>query len=217
MPEPQIITDLFDEMKRRVTDYGTGALKIEDRIEGTAFFPGGVGLWRGLSPYGPIPIDFPSAPLMILGHNFDKVSAFRASCGRGIELMEGGTWLILRRYLESAGVDLEDCFFTNIYVGLQPVSSRGAMEASEVFKEQCRAFLHYQVEKTRPRLIAILGIPAAEQFRLSGCTTSHIELNHPSYAFQCGRNGEKCSRIVVENARKLRNALTLAPIGELVP
>jgi hypothetical protein len=114
MPEPQIITDLFDEMNRTVTDYGPGALRIDDRIDGTAFFPSGAGLWRGLSDHGQMPTDFPSAPLMILGHNFDKVSAFRASCRRGIELMEGGTWLVLRRCLESARVKPEECFFSNI-------------------------------------------------------------------------------------------------------
>lgn len=207
MPEPQIITDLFAEMERTITAYGPGTLKIDDRISGTAFFPGGIGLWRGLSSNSPAPTALPSTSVMILGHNFDKVSAFKASCRRGIELMEGGTWLILRRYLEAAEVRPEDCFFTNIYVGLQPVTSRGEMEASELYKEQCRAFLHYQIEKTQPRLVAILGIPAAEQFHLSGCGAPHVELNHPSYAFQCGRDGKKCAGIVAENARRLRTAL----------
>jgi hypothetical protein len=83
------------------------------------------------------------------------------------------------------------------------------MEASELFKEQCRAFLHYQIKKTKPCLVAILGIPAGEQFHLSGCITPHVELNHPSYAFQCGRDGEKCAGIVADNARKLRVALEI--------
>ena len=111
MPEPKVIIDLFDDMERSVTDYGPGAIRIDKRIDGTAFFPGGTGLWRALSPHGPNPPDFPSAPLMVLGHNFDKVAAFSASCRRGIELMEAGTWLILRRYLQAAVIKPEKYFF----------------------------------------------------------------------------------------------------------
>lgn len=144
---------------------------------------------------------------MLLGHNFDKVAGLNASSARGIELMKGGTWLVLRRYLEEAEVDAGNCFFTNIFVGLQPHKSVGKMVAPEEYKKQCRDFLHKQITITEPRLVAILGIPAAEQYSLSGCATPHVNLDHPLYAFSKGRFSEECASIVSRNATKLRSAL----------
>jgi uracil-DNA glycosylase len=94
---------------------------------------------------------------MILGHNFDKVAGLEASCNRGIELMNGATWLVLLRYLDAAIVVKQDCFFTNVFVGLQPLKSPGKMVAGEKYYEQCRAFLHRQIARVRPRLVATLG------------------------------------------------------------
>jgi hypothetical protein len=62
-------------MNEIVTDYGelvrTGET-VDRLIEGTAFFPGGTGLWRGDRYGGPIPEFFPERPVMFLGHNFDS-------------------------------------------------------------------------------------------------------------------------------------------------
>jgi uracil-DNA glycosylase len=144
---------------------------------------------------------------MILGHNFDKVAGLEASCKRGIELMNGATWLILRRYLEEADVDFSECFFTNVFVGLQPVKSPGEVIADKTYYEQCRTFLNWQIEKIEPRLVATLGIPAEEQYRARNCLTPYVSLVHPMYPFTLGRNSERCAAIVATEAAKLRKAL----------
>jgi len=190
-----VVADLFLEMESTVTAYGPGAIKVMLRIDGTAFFPGGLGLWRGLEKHGTPPVKFPRFPIMILGHNFDKVKGLADSHKRGIELMNGSTWRILRRYLEVAEISKSDCFFTNVFVGLQPI------------KSQCRAFLLRQVERVKPRLIATLGIPAAEQYHLSGCKAPIVELHHPSYACAKGSDGPECASIVASEAAKLRRKL----------
>ena len=41
-----VVAELWAEMKTRVTDYGAGAFEVDACIHGTAFFPGGAGLWR---------------------------------------------------------------------------------------------------------------------------------------------------------------------------
>jgi hypothetical protein len=202
-----VVNDLFNEMESTVTSYGPGAIKATLRVNGTAFFPGGIGLWRGLEKHGPIPSYFPSCPVMILGHNFDKVAGLEASCKRGVELMNGSTWRILRRYLEAANVDKSDCFFTNVFVGLQPIRSLGEMVADEDYKKQCRTFLHKQISRIKPRLVATIGLPAAEQYALSGCSAPVVELRHPSYACAKGSDGEQCASIVALEAAKLRNTL----------
>jgi uracil-DNA glycosylase family 4 len=202
-----LVDQLFEAMVCTVTAYGPGAVKVHRRVDGTAFFPGGIGLWRGLEPHGDAPSNFPQHPVMILGHNFDKVAGLEASWKRGVEKMGGATWLILQRYLEVARVDKLDCFFTNVLVGLQPVKSPGKMVAGTEYYEQCRAFLHRQIELVKPRLVATLGIRAEEQYLLSGCKTPHVSLVHPMYPFTLGRDGEKCAVIVESEAAKLREAL----------
>ncbi len=121
--------------------------------------------------------------------------------------MGGATWLILRRYLEAAKVHKLDCFFTNVFGGLQPVKSPGKVIAGEQYFEQCRAFLHLQIARVKPRLVATLGIPAEKQYRLSRCATPYVALVHPMYPFTLGRDGEKCTAIVASEAAKLRRAL----------
>lgn len=202
-----VVADLFEKMESTVTAYGPGAVKVHRRVDGTAFFPGGIGLWRGLEPHGDAPPHFPRCPIMILGHNFDKVAGLEASWVRGVEMMGGATWLILLRYLEAAKVDKLDCFFTNVFVGLQTVKSPGKVRADKEYFEQCRGFLHQQVARVKPRLVATLGIPAEEQYRLSGCHTPCVALTHPMYPFTLGRNGERCAAILASEAAKLRTAL----------
>jgi hypothetical protein len=202
-----VVGDLFTKMESSVTAYGSGAVKVHRRVDGTAFFPGGIGLWQGIEPHGDAPSNFPRRPIMILGHNFDKIAGLEASHMRGVEVMGGATWLILRRYLDVAKVDKTDCFFTNVLVGLQPIKSTGEMIADDKYYEQCRAFLRYQIARIKPRLVATLGKPAKEQYLLSGCGCPHIALAHPMYPFTLGRNGEKCAGIVAHEATKLRTAL----------
>jgi len=202
-----VVSDLFAEMDSTVSAYDAGAIRATRRVNGTAFFPGGIGLWRGEMPDGAAPIWFPSSPIMILGHNFDKVAGLEASWRRGIELMEGGTWLILRRYLEAAKVDPLDCFFTNVFMGLQPTRSVGDVVSGDKYKQQCRTFLRWQLKRVKPRLVVALGIPAAEQYRLSGCDAPFVSLYHPLYAFSKGRNGEECASIVAREGAKLNHAL----------
>lgn len=204
---PAVVDYLFKKMESTVTAYGPGAVKVHRRVDGTAFFPGGIGLWRGLQPHGDAPSNFPRCPIMILGHNFDKVAGLEASWVRGVEVMGGATWLILRRYLETAKVDKLDCFFTNVFVGLQPVKSPGKVIADKEYFEQCCAFLHQQIARVKPRLVATLGIPAEKQYLLSGCGIPYVALVHPMYPFTLGRDGEGCAAIVASEAAKLRKAL----------
>jgi hypothetical protein len=202
-----VVSDLFEELETTVTAYGPGAIKADLRVDGTAFFPGGIGLWRGLKPHGGAPPFFPQSPVMILGHNFDKAAGLEASWKRGMELINGPTWLVLRRYLAAAEVAIQDCFFTNIFVGLQPILSIGEMVADDMYREQCRTFLHKQIKRVKPQLVAILGKPAAQQYQLSGCQIPFVRLNHPYYAYAKGKDSKECASIVASEAAKLRNAL----------
>jgi hypothetical protein len=220
-----VIDRLFREMESTVTAYGTGAIQIEAEririgaerfVDGTSFFPAGIGLWRGDKPHGPAPEYFPQSPIMILGHNWGRARALAVAHRLGWDGRPDGsfgpTWRCLRGYLKAAKhlkadkVDETDCFFTNVFVGLQPRHAVGGMAVTEEFESQCRAFLCKQIEIVKPRLVAILGQDAAPQYRLSGCPTPSVELVHPYFAC-AGFNAGSCESIVAREGAKLGAAL----------
>ena len=167
-------------MERTVTAYGPGAVKVSGYVDGTSFFPGGSGLWQGPSPHGRLPEFFPEAPVMLLGHNFDSVQGHADSVRRGVERMRQGTWKHVLSYLDKAGgIVPEQCFFTNVFVGLQPIKAEGKMKGSELYERECRNFLAQQIKIVRPRLIATLGITAEEQLKIIRPEVPCVALLHP--------------------------------------
>jgi len=203
-----VVSDLFAKLALMVTEYDNQAIKIEKRIDGTAFFPGGVGLWRGLLKNGPMPPHFPKNPVMMLAHNFDAQLLFDASVDRGIEKMDEGTWRGMREYLAGAELSPERCFFTNLFMGLKPGrKSRGKYGGSTQHKEQCREFLKYQLKRTHPCLVVVLGTPALEQFHMVECPYPYVSLQHPSYASNFGWDTERAKEIIGYNSSALAEAL----------
>ena len=85
----EVVQELLDAMQTLVTKYHpeirqTGST-LAGLIHGTAFFPGGSGLWRGLENGGPLPTQFPDEPVMFVGHNFDSCRAFKKAFAAGGE------------------------------------------------------------------------------------------------------------------------------------
>jgi hypothetical protein len=192
-------------MEVMVRSYGPGALKVKGTVDGTSFFPGGAGLWRGTKAHGVMPALFPNNPVMILGHNFDSEKGHKGSVERGVERMSQGTWKYLLEYLELASLEPSECFFTNVFVGLQPVAAEGKMYASDAYYQECRQFLMRQIEAVRPRIIAILGADASEQFQLIRAAVSEVELRHPGN-FRFIKSVDRPS-IVAEQGKRLMRAL----------
>jgi hypothetical protein len=170
-------------MNEVVRDYGDGNLngvqRIGEPIGGTAFFPGGHGVWRGLTPYGTLPQTFPEQSAMFVGHNFDKVKGYERSLQRGIEAINGTTWRKLREYIAFAELRSEECFFTNALMGLQPENSLGPLKTTDRFRAECREFLREQIRIVQPRAIISLGPVAAEDLRGLSITVPTLALMHP--------------------------------------
>lgn len=206
MAEPRkaelVVEELFTSLKTTVNTYGPGAIAPDKRIQGTAFFPGGSGLWQGTRPFGNLPDFFPERSVLFLGHNFDSVSSFNASVNRGIEKMSVGTWKYLLEYLYKAGVSPDRAFYTNVLMGLQPVSSRGKMVASAAFYFECRAFLSKQIAIIRPRLVAVMGNDARDQWELCKLNIPAVFLIHPA-AIWCNRSAEEREQAIKKQAALL--------------
>lgn len=203
-----IVSLLRQRMNEMVVSYQSTAnvIRVGPPIDGTAFFPGGVGLWRGREPFGELPTHFPQSPVMLIGHNFDSVAGYEKSLKRGIERLGSPTWRYLLAYLEEARVPPDDCFFTNALMGLQPVSARGKFAVSDEFREESRRFLEWQIAFIVPRLVVVLGNDALTEYRQIACPAPWIGLRHPM-SLMYAKNSDR-SDIITQQARELRGALT---------
>ena len=152
--EVNYLFGLHDQLR----SYPEGVIRISKRIPGTAFFPGGYGLWNTQrdQPLPPMPI----GGVMIVGHNFDSEVGFEYSFNRGGENLQGPTWKNLLEFLARVEILPECCFYTNAYVGLQPGGHAiGPFPGKRdpEFVCWCQNFLLEQIKLMQPRLILTLG------------------------------------------------------------
>jgi uracil-DNA glycosylase len=142
---------------KRVAPYPPGIVPVKQLIAGTAFFPGGNGLWSAQND-GCF-ADFPFGGIMILGHDFGTLDSQRKSLELGHE-RECSTWKNMMPFLESAGVSLSDCFFTNFYMGLREstqITGKFPGANDSAFVQRCQNFLSRQIQFQKPRAILMLG------------------------------------------------------------
>ncbi len=139
--------------------YPDGVIRIPRRIPGTAFFPGGYGLWN-TQPNELLP-PMPVGGVKVVGHNFDSETGFHRSFHHAGENLKSATWRNLLTFLKQVGIPPERCFFTNAYVGLRAGDrAMGAFPGARDpdFVCWCRNFLLEQLRLIQPRLILTLGV-----------------------------------------------------------
>lgn len=142
--------------------YPSNVLPVPEPISGTAFFPGGFGMWNPTGTHLLPP--FPLGGVMILGQDFDTKAGYLASFKRAAESLKGPTWRNLIKLLSEIGLAPSDCFFTNAFMGLRAVDKNTGPfpgGSDSAFVAHCRRFLVHQLLVQRPSLILTLGIPAA--------------------------------------------------------
>jgi uracil-DNA glycosylase len=142
----------------QLKSYPDGVIQMPGRIPGTAFFPGGLGLWNTQPNVPPPPV--PVGGSLIVGHNFDSEVGFQRSFHHAGENLNGATWRTLLAFLKQVGIPSEQCFFTNAYVGLRTGNrAMGAFVGAQDpdFVCWCRTFLLEQIRLIQPRLILTLG------------------------------------------------------------
>ncbi len=146
----------MEELVPSSLHYSAHVCPIPGRIEGTAFFPGGSGLYSRDSAV----TEFPHGGAMILGHNFDSEAGFQQSFQRGREVVTKGTWAALLDLLDKAGIPLEQCFFTNAFMGLcEGADNKKYLGRDNPdFRAACLRLLKVQIETQRPRFILTLGL-----------------------------------------------------------
>ena len=137
----------------------SGVVGNTARIVGTAFFPGGSGLWRA-KPEHELP-SFPERGVLVVGHDFGTVTQYVSALRAGSEpVNRNPTWRGLTATLAGAGIPLPSCFFTNAYLGLRSAESpTGAFpgRTDGAFRDQSLDVLLQTILWQRPHLIITLG------------------------------------------------------------
>lgn len=159
MKELHPIDLLFNKLKE-ISTYPDGVVPVPQRMEDTAFFPGGAGLWGTQSSHSLPPM--PIGQVMILGHDFSsEVDYYRSLANQG-ENLKSPTWRNLLWLLGEVAISPQSCFFTNVYMGLRAgnakITGRFPGARSPHFVHQCQTFLADQIATQRPRLILTLGV-----------------------------------------------------------
>jgi hypothetical protein len=195
---------LWDEMTSVMSPYPDGVVPVPEPLSSTGFFPGGLGLWVEDSPGNlALPID----QIMIVGQDFNTMAAYNCARRIGSEVSTSPTWRRLLPIPAASGISPQDCFFTNVYMGLREQgkeTGRFPGCRDQDFTERCLQFFWHQLEVLHPKLIITLGW---EPFRalgksvfkiagpksLSGCCEIYssvplhygpatvVPLTHPSY------------------------------------
>lgn len=154
----------FWRLLDNLDDYPPQVVRLDARrrLADTAFFSASTGLW-GTSPANPLP-PFPYGGVMFVGNNLDSEERYAERLAAGASYgSETGTptWRQLLALLSGAGIEPNECFFTNAWVGLK---AGGGSNTGELkipydsdFARWSRDFLAEQVRVMKPRVIAALG------------------------------------------------------------
>lgn len=135
--------------------YPSGVIPVPEAITGTAFFPGGHGLWMEEGD-----ANFPVGGIMVLGHDFHSEVEYHRSKDKKMENLKAPTWRNLLNLLKEAGVEPRDCFFTNFFMGLRAGSATTGVfpgRKDERFVAECTAFFLTQLRHMKPRGVLVLG------------------------------------------------------------
>ena len=148
---------LFEKISM-VEPYPANVEKIEEIMEITAFFPGGLGLWNDAN--------YEKEPeIMVLGHDFSTVSTYEKMKYENKSELNDPTWRNLRKLFEQVNINLNTCFFTNVFMGLRNTKSMtGTFPGykDKAFVKRNLAFLEKQIEIVKPKAIITLGKFSAE-------------------------------------------------------
>ncbi len=173
-----VLVELREKMDEVVVSYPPHIYRVEGPpIIGTAFFPGGCGLWCGLEYFAPPPRLFPESPVMFVAHNYSSANAFQLLRTKG---GEAGSWWRDRvvPLLRVAGIDPARAFFTNALMGLKDGESTGSMNATEQFESECSSFLLEQLRIVKPTAVVAFGGDAYPRVRR--VFLSVLKCMHPS-------------------------------------
>jgi uracil-DNA glycosylase len=161
----QISTYLFDQLEA-LAPWPPELRPVRAMVDGTAFFPGGAGLWQESSANS-----FPD--IMVIGQDFSTADEHANMLAGHSRDLESKTWINFRSIASAVDLDLSRCFFTNAVMGVRAHGSSegpnpGYHAGNADFMRRSHEFMSLQITALQPRLILVLGLRAAQV--LSACS-----------------------------------------------
>jgi hypothetical protein len=167
----------FEELKallRGLPDCSTVA-RIDCHLTGfPCFFPGGPGFCTK---------ELPTHGVMFIANNFGTIEMYETLPSDTREFIPGVTrrtenktwWDLWHIILPESGVPIEQCFFTNAYLGAimtnveraakgKKTSMVGTLRSTKEYRQACVDALAEQVRIAEPRLVVLLGSHAPRAF-----------------------------------------------------
>lgn len=195
MDRKELSDDLFKQMSM-VEPYPNQVQPVPGMLNLTAFFPGGRGLW--LEDDSTV---FPD--IMVIAHDFSTVEEFNKMERDNRNEINSSTWRGMIKLFEEANIDLNQCFFSNVYMGLRESAlSTGRFPGAKdkAFVERNLDFLRLQINAVKPKLIIIMGKPAS--IRFSKLSNALVEAWSKGKALSQPNNGLK-RRVSIDGAEYL--------------
>jgi len=152
------LPDLLYNRISMVEPYPDSVIAIRERLDITAFFPGGKGLWME-DETDLIP------DILVLGQDFSNVSEYERMLRNESTDLDTPTWRELMRLFGFAEIDLRRCFFSNVFMGIRESKSmvgRFPGFRDKGFMKRNLDFLGEQIRIVNPKMIITLGRPASE-------------------------------------------------------
>jgi len=137
-----------------------GIAAVPERLNASAFFPAGTGLWSE-NPNQLLP------QIMVFGQDWGTCQDFIEMRDSGRRDLDTPTWKNLLKLFSSVELDPNRCFFTNAYMGLRTEGTSVGRFAGLKFPDYLTTndrFLITQVESFQPSAIVIMGLPALVAF-----------------------------------------------------
>lgn len=156
MKRQQLGELLFEQMKM-VEPYSDKVEPVNEMLNVTAFFPGGKGLW--LEDNSNI---FPD--ILVLGHDFSTIDYYNKMLETVQSEINSPTWRSMRKLFNDANLDLNRCFFSNVYMGLRDTDKMTGVflgSKDKDFVKRNLEFLKVQISTVKPKVIITLGKPAS--------------------------------------------------------
>jgi ribosomal-protein-alanine N-acetyltransferase len=206
--EREKISDTLFNKTDIVAPYPHSVKPVEKVMNLTAFFPGGSGLWLEEGS-----TEIPS--ILVLGQDFSTVNDYNRMLRNEIKDLACATWRNLIVLFKEANIDLNECFFSNVFMGLRDTNDiMGEFPGfkDKDFVKRNLMFLEIQIETIKPRLIITLGKYAAEM--VSRLSDSGLErwlkwkaLREPDIGFVRNVNFKehRCSCVALEHT-SMRNS-----------
>jgi uracil-DNA glycosylase len=151
------IAKLRRDMFAEIGPYPEGCFGFNGRrtMAGTAFFPGGDGLWKG---NGNIERTLPIGGVLFLGSDFGGNDSYD---GYGEDEAKGRTWRGLLELVDLAEIPRSEIFCTNAWpclrAGGRAVGGIAPGSKDPEFTTRCKVFFLRTLQKMRPNLVVPLG------------------------------------------------------------